>query len=223
MNFMIFFNSLGELLYEVMSWLVFYPLTLWRAVVHPWSMMRYADAELADTAEQRFADVLSPPMFLLITVLIGHGVELAVIGADPILKSTKGLAALITDDSNLIGLRMIAFATFPLMSSVRLVRRKGQKLDRNSLKLPFYSQCYATAPMALLVGIADALARDRTPWMQYSSLALLVVGVVWFLVIETGWFRAELGISRIRAFGNAMRTYLVSSVIVIVAVLLVEG
>jgi len=171
MKFMIFFNSLGELLYEVMSWLVFYPLTLWRAVVHPWSMMRYADAELADTAEQRFADVLSPPMFLLITVLIGHGVELAVIGADPILKSTKGLAALITDDSNLIGLRMIAFATFPLMSSVRLVRRKGQKLDRNSLKLPFYSQCYATAPMALRTHLRATghLGCSTVLWLCSSS------------------------------------------------------
>ena len=89
MNFMAFLNSLDELLYEVVSWLVFYPLTLWRAAIHPWTMMRYADTELADTPDERFTDVLSPPKFLLITLLISHGVELALIGANPMEKSTR--------------------------------------------------------------------------------------------------------------------------------------
>ncbi len=35
MNFFNLLQSLDELLYEVMSWLVFYPITLWRTLVHP--------------------------------------------------------------------------------------------------------------------------------------------------------------------------------------------
>ena len=35
MDFMKIIESLDEALYTVMGWLVFYPLTLWRALVRP--------------------------------------------------------------------------------------------------------------------------------------------------------------------------------------------
>jgi hypothetical protein len=47
MDFMRVLRSFEELLYEVASWLVFYPLTMWKALRRPQAMMRYADAELA--------------------------------------------------------------------------------------------------------------------------------------------------------------------------------
>lgn len=46
MYFMKWLSSLDELLYEVISWLVFYPLTLWRTCTRPLGMMDYADAQL---------------------------------------------------------------------------------------------------------------------------------------------------------------------------------
>ena len=39
MDFMKIIESLDEALYTVMGWLVFYPLTLWRALVRPLAMM----------------------------------------------------------------------------------------------------------------------------------------------------------------------------------------
>jgi hypothetical protein len=35
MEFLKFIRSLEELLYEVMTWLLFYPRTLWRVLRHP--------------------------------------------------------------------------------------------------------------------------------------------------------------------------------------------
>ena len=43
MDFMKLIESLDEALYSVMSWLLFYPLTLWRTIVQPLNMMAYAD------------------------------------------------------------------------------------------------------------------------------------------------------------------------------------
>ena len=40
-------NSLDELLFEVMSWLIFFPLTLWRTLAQPLTMMAYADEQFA--------------------------------------------------------------------------------------------------------------------------------------------------------------------------------
>jgi hypothetical protein len=222
MNFMVILNSLDELLYEVMSWLVFYPITLWRSVRHPLRMMAYADVELADSAEQRFTDVLSPPLFLLITLLISHALELSVTGDSPLVADNKGLASLVNDDTNLIILRMLAFALFPLFNSLRLVRAKHQKLDRDTLKLPFYSQCYVTAPMALLVGIGVTLSQCHPIGIATAGLGLMVLGVLWYLVIQLAWFREQLAVSWARALGHTLRAYLGAATIFLIAAWLVN-
>ena len=68
---MTFFNilkSLDELLYELMTWLVFYPVTLWRSIRRPLSTMAYARAELERDHAEQFRQTLSPPVFLLVTI-----------------------------------------------------------------------------------------------------------------------------------------------------------
>ena len=73
MHFMQLLQALDELLYEIMSWLVFFPLTLWRSLTRPLRTMDYSDRELAGQAEQQYDDTLSPPLFLLIALLVSHG------------------------------------------------------------------------------------------------------------------------------------------------------
>src|SRR5690349_10768094 len=72
MNFFNLLQSLDELLYEVMSWLVFYPITLWRTLVRPLQMMDYSDVEQGDASDQQYTDTLSPPLFLLLSLIIIH-------------------------------------------------------------------------------------------------------------------------------------------------------
>lgn len=207
MNFLSILKSLDDLLFEVMSWLIFYPLTLWRALTRPLAMMRYADTELKDAPERQYSDVLSPPLFLLLTLVLSHLVEVAVIGDSPLIASKRGLAAFITDDTSLIALRMVAFATFPLTMALRMVRARRQKLERDTLKLPFYSQCYAAGPLALLFGVGTTLGQCVPPGVQLAGALLALGAVAWFLVLETIWFRRLLRCGWWRAFGNAARAY----------------
>jgi hypothetical protein len=69
-------RSIEEFLYEIMTWLVFYPRTLWQAIRHPRDLLRYSDHEQGDAAMEQYTDTLSPPLFLMLTVLIAHGLEL---------------------------------------------------------------------------------------------------------------------------------------------------
>lgn len=64
MDFMNLLRSAELLLYEVVSWLVFYPLTLLRCIRRPTDMIAYAEQELPRPPEVQFADALSPPIFL---------------------------------------------------------------------------------------------------------------------------------------------------------------
>ena len=118
MDFMRLLKSLEELLYELASWLVFYPMTMWRALRHPQAMMRYADMELADDAASQYAETLSPPLFLLITLLIAHGLEMSMLRQ----ATQAALPPLLANDSNLLIFRAV---TLLRCSGIWWSRRAG--------------------------------------------------------------------------------------------------
>lgn len=217
MDFMRLLKSFEELLYELTSWLVFYPITLWRTLRTPSAMMRYSDVELVEEGDAQYTDTLSPPIFLLLTLLIAFGIELS-LGQ---LESPWVRPALVASDSNLLLLRTLFFSVFPLLMAVRLLRQRGGKIDRNSLKRPFYSQCYVAAPFAFAASLAGTLSRIDIHATQISAGVLIVAAVGWYAVIETGWFSAQLAISKVRAAAIVFATIAQATLIILLAALVV--
>jgi len=203
MNFMAIIKSLDELLYEVLSWLIFYPITLWRTLTRPLSMMDYSDRELGQTEEQQYTDTLSPPLFLLVSLLVSHGLELALIGDSPLIASKRGLAALVTDDTSLLMLRLVVFGVFPLVFAARMVRLQKHGLTRATLRRPFYAQCYAVAPFALVFSIGSTLGQLHPLWVQVVALALQLMALIAFGLVQARWFSQHLKRSFLRGFGYA--------------------
>ncbi len=212
MNFMQFLKSLDDLLYEIITWLVFYPITLWRTIRHPFAMMTYADSELEDSPEQQYPDVLSPPIFLLLTLLLSHAIELALFGQSPIVADRRGLASLISDDTSLLLVRLIFFAVFPLIMAVRLLHKQKQVLTRESLKRPFYAQCYPTAVFALMLGLGSLLIQGHLPAAKLAGLAVMAFAFLWYGGLQSFWFARTLETSRLRGFLTATRAMLESSI-----------
>lgn len=200
MNFMQFLKSLDDLLYELMTWLVFYPITLWRTVRDPWGMMAYADNELGDPDEEQFVDTLSPPLFLLFSLLISHLIELTLIGESRLIRDKHGLAGLINDDSSLLLMRLLVFSIFPLILSVRMVRKAKQKITRDTLRPPFYSQCYPAGLFALLMGLGGVALQLHSRGAQLAGLALMAIAFLWYGALQIRWFALSLHISHLRAF-----------------------
>ncbi|MBJ7439846.1 MAG: hypothetical protein JHD35_12575 [Sphingopyxis sp.] len=204
MDFLKLIQSLDELLYEIMSWLIFYPVTLWRALTRPLKMMDYSEAELGDPAERQYSDTLSPPLFLLLTVAITHAIELSLVGQDELVTSKTGLSAFISDDSSLILVRVAFFSIFPLIMAARMVRAQHVKLDRGPLKPPFYSQCYVTAPFAMMLSGSSILLRMDVAW-GVAGLLLFVFALLWFGTLQILWFAHHLRCGYWRAAGHASR------------------
>lgn len=205
MDFLKLIQQLDELLYEVMSWLVFYPVTLWRALTRPLKMMDYSDAELGDPAERQYTDTLSPPLFLLLTLVLSHALELSLVGQNAVVSQKAGLGGLVDDDSTLILMRVAFFSIFPLVMAARLVRARHVRLDRVPLKAPFYSQCYATAPFALMVGVSSILMRLKTAEWMLGGFVLLLFALLWFGTLQILWFAQHLRVSYWRAALHASR------------------
>ncbi|MGH6649774.1 MAG: hypothetical protein ACREB7_01450 [Sphingopyxis sp.] len=213
MNFFSLLQSLDELLYEVMSWLVFYPMTLWRVLVRPLKMMDYSDVEQGDASDEQYTDTLSPPLFLLLSLILVHGAEIALVGNEAVVVSKVGLSALVSTSTDLIMLRIVLYSLFPVMMATRMVRARRQRVDRDTLRAPFYSQCYVAAVLAMLLGGAVILIQLGHDWSVLVGTSLALFGFLWFGFLQTAWFNQHLKCGRVRAFGHASRAMVESLVV----------
>jgi hypothetical protein len=223
MDFLRILRSLEEFLYEVMTWLIFYPRTMWRAVREPLTMLRYSDRELKDAPDEQFTETLSPPLFLMITILLSHLIEIASHSAEPLKPHTAFAREMMASDQNLLILRSILFAIYPLMFAMRRLSRQRSALTRDTLRAPFYAQCFIAAPAAFTLGIAAILGRSPHPWTALAGLVLALLAVGWYLGVETTWLHRQARISRWAAFRSVFATWLAASLINSVISFLVLG
>jgi hypothetical protein len=191
MPFLIFLKSFEVLLYEVMSWLVFYPRTMWRAVRHPLQMMERTEDELKLAPAEQFRDVISPPIFLLLTVIAANSFEVAVVGNNALIDDGVGLAAMITDNSSLILFRLIVFASLPVVAGVLALAAMRRQVDRVTLQPVFYAQCFATTPVVLLCSIAATITRLPQRAANIPAAIIFAAAVLFFIIVEASWFVHE--------------------------------
>jgi hypothetical protein len=204
--FLVFLKSFEVLLFEIMSWIVFYPRTLWRAGRHPLSMMDRSEAELKLPAEQQFKDVVSPPIFLLLTVVAAHAVEVAVVGNSPLIDNGIGLAALIQDNTSLILFRLLAFSSLPIIAAAFALGVMRRPLDRISLQPLFYAQCFVTTPVVLLCSIAETLTRLPQPAANILAALLFGAASAFYIGVETVWFARSQNEESLSAFRGPLRS-----------------
>ncbi|MBO9134550.1 permease [Rhizobium sp. rho-13.1] len=212
MDFMKLLKSLEELLYELVSWLVFYPLTMWRSVVRPLTMMRYADAELTDEPADQYEDTLSPPLFLLITLLLSQCLS----AAFPSIYDTATAAKELGSGSNLLIARGVVFGIYPLCMAVTALRHQSTKITRNSLRPPFFSQCYVAAPFAFMIGLAFDFM--FMPHEQGLTIGVLTIAsaTLWYAQAQVRWLMQDLKIGTLRATGAFVIAFVSASVVALV-------
>jgi len=189
--FLIFLKSFEVLLYEVMSWLVFYPRTMWRSIRHPLRLMERTEDELKLAPAEQFRDVVSPPIFLLLTVVAANGIEVAVVGNNRLIDEGIGLATMINDNTSLILFRLVAFATLPVISGVFALAAMRRPVDRETLQPVFYGQCFVTTPVVLLFSIGATLTRLPQAAANLPAGVLFVAASLFFIAVEAAWFAWE--------------------------------
>lgn len=186
-------RSFEEFIFEALSWLVFYPLTVWRIVSRPLTTMAYSDAEQGDTDEGRYDDALSPPLLLLVTVVMVNAIATA-LHTEELEATSTVTQALLASPQNLALFRALIFSLVPLVAAATLLRRTRTRLSRETLRPPFYAQCYLATPCCLVLGLGLSILR-RPDVPDAPGAALLVIGGAWFLITQTRWFRSRLGVS----------------------------
>ena len=223
MEFLKFIRSIEELLYEVMTWLLFYPRTLWRVVTAPSSLIDETASELGEKDEEQFLDMVSPPLFLMLSILLAHALELAAHVDTGELKSelAKRVAA---SDTNLLIFRGGVFSVFPLVMAVGLLKRQKRPIDRKTLRRPFYLQCFYAAPFAIFTSTGLILARlDLPTAARAAGLGLWLATTGWYLIVQGHWFRRLLGVGPWHGLAIALERLVIGFLLTIACGLLLLG
>jgi hypothetical protein len=215
MDFMKLLKSFEELLYEVMVMLVFFPRTLYLTFRFPQRMMDYADTELGDVLSDQYDDTLSPPLFLMICLAVSHSI--GQLSGD---VKVSALPVLLQSPENLLLANVFAFSLFPLLMSLRLLGKLGIALNRTSLKPPFYSQCFVTAPLAMGTGLSMSVPRLIGSDSRLAGGILFALLAGWYVRQQAHWFRSKLAIGKVRAWSMGISTSLLGAVVVIVAMVI---
>jgi hypothetical protein len=213
MDFMKLLKSLEELLYEVMVMLVFYPKTLWLTFRYPQRMMDYADTELGDVQSELYNDTLSPPLFLMICLAISHAIEVATSGNN----ATSVMPGFLRDTENLLAARVLVFSVFPLMMALRLLFGLKEELNRDTLRAPFYAQCFVTAPLAMAFGISQSIRDLALPNIDTFASIFLLLALSWYIRQQALWFRAKLKVSVTHSWVIALMTFLSTVILLVIA------
>jgi len=221
--FILFLKSFEVLLFEIMSWLVFYPRTIWRSLRYPQSLMKRAEVELILPAEQQFRDIVSPPIFLLLTVIAANGIEVAVVGHNPLIDNGIGLAAMISDNTSLILFRLITFAALPVIAGVFALAMLGRPVDRDTLQPLFYAQCFVTTPVVLACSIAETLTRLPATAANVPAALLFACAGGFYVAVEASWFSRESKRGIVAGIAWAAATFAISLLVVGGTILLFSG
>lgn len=152
----------------------------------------------------QFSKTLSPPIFLTLALVMAHAIGIAVGGGtNPIVRSHHGLANLVNDNTTLLLLRIAIFSVFPVMLAARYSRKRFGGLNRQTLKSPFYAQCFVAAPFALTVSLGLTVTQMHQPlWVVIGSI-LALLAFLGYGAVQILWFARQLDQSLPRALGNA--------------------
>jgi len=219
LDFLKLIRSFEDLLFELLCWLIYYPRTLWLVVRHPLRMVDYSNHEQTDAEEEQYSDTLSPPLLLLITLGLLHGLELS-LNTQHIQAHNAVGAMVVGSDENLILWRSFVYGLLPLFAALHVVRHKRQPLERKYLRPPFFGQCYLVSAYALMVAIATMTTQHASPERWVIGQSAVGLATLWYLWVQSMLFRTMLDMRPLRAWGGAILVFVAAlSAAVLIALL----
>lgn len=192
MDFLKILKSFEDFVYEALIWLILLPKTLVRIVLRPRQMVAYVQAEQTREGDDRYGDAISPPLLLILCVLVSHVFDLA-LRKQPAQEMGTLAAALLKSEQNLLLYRTMAFGIWSLAGAVWYMRHSRQPIHRVNLRNPFYEQCYLVAPFAMAMSVSTTFALSGG-LLSAAGVGLALLALLWFFVAEWHWVRERAGL-----------------------------
>ncbi|WP_372016349.1 hypothetical protein [Pseudoxanthomonas sp. 10H] len=212
MDLMRLLRSLEEFLYELVGWLVFYPRTLWRVLLHPGAIARYTHQELAQPPERQFEETISPVLMLILSVVVVHVVEMALKVKMPALASPVA-QLLFGSEQWLLLTRSAVFSMYALGAAVGILRQQRRKITRETLREPFSIQAFLACPFVVLFSLGEQFA--QLPGLHAAGVPLMAAAVAWYIAARTIAFRALHPVGWGRALALVLASFALTTALVV--------
>lgn len=201
-DFLSLLRAIEHLVYEVMVWLLFLPLTLAKVVFRPDLMIKFVISEYEKPEEDAYSSAMRPVAFLVISLLLGLIlVPLTKEELDILRQSSPIGPALADNPLFLIAFRTLVFGYFPMSGAIVMDLATPGKVDRNSLKLPFSLHCYIFAPFALVCSPALVMLSRG----DVSMIAIISAAHCWLFASLVTLYR----VSGFKIFSSVLFSVLV--------------
>lgn len=214
MDLMRLLRSLEEFLYELVGWLVFYPRTFWRILSRPGAIARYTRIELAQDSERQFGETMSPVLMLILTVAIGHAIEMAARLSLPPADSPLRVLVFGSEQALLL-MRSAVYSTYALGAALGTLRRQRQPITRDTLREPFSIQAFLVCPFVLLTSAGGAMARMSEGVAATVGLVIAAAGCAWYIAARTAAYRALYGGGWARPLASVLGWFLATTAFVL--------
>lgn len=196
-------RSLEEFLYELMSWLIFYPRTLLRILRNPVAIARYTESQLKQPDDQQFTEMVSPLLTLILSVILAHAIEM--LARVPMMDTRDPLADLLFGtQQGLLATRSIFFSLYALAGAAITMKTLHVRIDRDTLRQPFYIHAYLVAPFALAFSTAAVMLRETAPMWILLGCATIVLATAWLVWAHVAVYRRAFKLGVLRAFAHAL-------------------
>lgn len=199
MDFSNVVKQVEQFIFELFMWVIFFPSTLIRVLFRPTRMLAYVAQQLEVHPDEAFASAIRPPLFLFLCIAIGS--VIAPVGPEQaaVLNQTQTGQWLTASWLNLLAFRTLGYSLFALAGALIFDLITPGSVTRDTLRLPFYQQCYICGPFAL--AFSPTLVRMNTEdEITIAVLFFLVLLLqLWLLVVQTLFFRRLVGTSRFKS------------------------
>ena len=216
MDFSEVVKQIEQFIFELLMWVIFYPYTLVRVMFRPIRMLAYVGREIVAEPDLAFGSAIRPPLFLFLCIAIGS--IISPIGPEQaaILGQTELGQWLTQSWVNLLAFRTLGYSTFALAGALIYDWITPGSITRDTLKLPFYQQCYICGPFAL--AFSPTLVRlDSAPEIL-GPLALAMQ--LWLWVVQVLFFRRLVGAGWIKSTLLGLAVVVIGNVALVSATLL---
>ena len=93
---------------------------------------------------------------------------------------------------------------------------RGLRIDRDTLREPFFIQSFLTSPFAVIGSIASIMARSQAAWAVACGLAIGVAITLWYVLAQASVYRHMTGGGMGRSLLFASAVFLLTSALLLV-------
>lgn len=220
MDFLNISKAIEQGVYDVMMWILFFPLTLCRMIFSPRRTLAFVREQSAADPDEAFSSAMRPALFLFISILIGSFITPSGTEDLAVFQHTELGKAIASSWTSMMAFHMIVSCLIPLVAAVLLDMQTPGPITRETLRLPFDQQCYIGAPSMLVL---SSLTGWGATIGATGTIFAIVIASAWLIAVEYCYFHDNANCGPIKALGLTMLTLVVGVVLIVFTAIVTVG